>query len=401
MFDSVARNGLVLNVACWEWDTGDGNDNSIGENLIKLNDNRIFTIIWAAIGAAAPTLVGLLMDLTSFAISVVSIVAKNDLSSSRSLYLDRHTLAALSQSGSAQWHFNGDGHHELKVRFGGDPIPFPVSSLECAVLSGTTWSASALRTLPFESMSPSQPALAEHNGNLYCAVRGSDRKVYVSRYSAGQWSGFGAAPGVLTDAAPTLLSFDGYLFLAHTALSGQQCLSHSTNGADWTPPLGLPFNGSGTPALAERGGGLHYATLVGTQIRFSYSSQALDPAKWVRLIDVPGAQSHQAPAMATLDGRLYLAYTTGNGQAALTFHDGATWSAPSLLQAATDAAPAIAVHDGNKLAYAVRGSDDKVWLSHHAGHEAFNPVPNTVTTHSTPNLVTYSGKLHLGYRTVT
>ncbi|MER6523376.1 hypothetical protein ABT246_42175 [Streptomyces sp. NPDC001553] len=341
---------------------------------------------------------------TAIGITVVNLIAKNDLSSSRTLHLDRHTLATLatlSQSGSAQWHFNGDGHHELKVKFTGNSIPYPVSSLEYAVLSGSTWSACALRTLPFESMSPSQPALAEHNGDLYCAVRANDQKVYVSRYRAGQWSGFGAAPGILTDAAPALLSFQGYLFLAHTGLSGQQCLSHSTNGADWTPPLRLAFTGSGTPTLTERGGALHYATLVGVQIRFSYSSRVLDPAQWTRLTDVPGAQSHLAPAMATLDGRLCLAYTTGNGQAALTFHDGATWSAPNLLQAVTAAAPAISVHDGNKLAYAVRGTDDKVWISHHAGHEAFNPVPNTTTTHSTPNLVTYNGKLHLGYRTVT
>ncbi|MFF3727463.1 hypothetical protein ACFYYM_34420 [Streptomyces erythrochromogenes] len=97
VFEGPADRGLVLNVACWEWDTGDGNDDSITENLIKLNDDPLFGLIWTAVGQLAPTLIGLLMDLTSLGITIVSVIAKNDLSSSRTFYLDRHALAALSQ----------------------------------------------------------------------------------------------------------------------------------------------------------------------------------------------------------------------------------------------------------------------------------------------------------------
>lgn len=398
-FNGAADQALVLNITCWEWDTGDGNDNSIGESLYRLNDDPLFSTLWEAFSAVAPTLLGLLMDITSFAISLVSLIAKNDVSSSRTLLLDRHDLAALSQNGSAQWHFNGDGHHELKVKFTGDTIPYPVSKLEIAARTGTTWASTGSLTLPFDSMNPGAPALTEHNGNLYCAVRGKDRRVYVARHSGGQWSGFGAAPQVLTDYAPALVSFGGYLFLAHTGTWGLQALSHSTNGADWTPPQLLPFFGTSAPALAVRNNALHYATTRDTQIYFTYSHTPADARTWAAPTAVPHAVSYQAPALATADGNLYLAFTNTASQSALAVHNGHQWEY-SVLGAATEHAPALAIHDGNKLAYAVRGKDDKVWISHHAGSEAFAPVPSTATTQSPPGLVTYNNTLHLGYGTV-
>ncbi|WP_328930564.1 hypothetical protein OG429_01840 [Streptomyces sp. NBC_00190] len=58
-----------MSISCWEWDTGDGNDNSFRETMNRLNSNQFFSHIRTAIGAASPTLIGLMMDLTSMAIT--------------------------------------------------------------------------------------------------------------------------------------------------------------------------------------------------------------------------------------------------------------------------------------------------------------------------------------------
>ncbi|MFI1067012.1 hypothetical protein ACH4TC_34640 [Streptomyces spororaveus] len=103
--------------------------------------------------------------------------------------------------------------------------------------------------------------------------------------------------------------------------------------------------------------------------------------------------------MTTLN-HLYVAYTNGNGQSAYTVHDRSNWSPPTLLQATTASAPALAAHDG-KLVYAARGHDDKLWISTNAGTEPFTHVPGTGTTSAPGLTATSNGELHIGCRTVT
>ncbi|MER5418124.1 hypothetical protein [Streptomyces virginiae] len=248
-FDAAVEKALVLNVACWEWDTGDGNLDSFGEALIRLNNDPIFSAIWAAAGSAAPTLLGLLMDLSSLAVTIISYIAKNDLSASRSLYLDQLALAALSKNGSAQWHFNGDGYHELKVKFTGSTIPFPVGTLEYAVRTGSAWGTPV--ALPFESLTP--PALASYNGKLYALFVRADRAVMWTRLEAdGSWrtpERVGGQDG--SSMAPAVTVAHGKLYYAVTGDHGIVWWRTYTEAGGWGPVAQLgDVRSAHAPALA-------------------------------------------------------------------------------------------------------------------------------------------------------
>ncbi|WP_420716955.1 hypothetical protein [Streptomyces sp. H27-H5] len=47
----------------------------------------------------------------------------------------------LSHRGYTELHFNGDGHHALKVESTGPAVPFPQHTLEYTVRSGDSWGA--------------------------------------------------------------------------------------------------------------------------------------------------------------------------------------------------------------------------------------------------------------------
>ncbi|MFD6619882.1 hypothetical protein ACFWFB_32085, partial [Streptomyces albidoflavus] len=135
VFDGGASNGLVLNIECWEWDTGDGNDDSISEALTRLNNNVLSNIIWSvAVEVSGSALLGYLSDIASIAITFLELLARNDLSCRRTLFLDRYDLALLERDGTTSWHFNGDGYHELRVKYTAlSPVTFPAGTLEYVV----------------------------------------------------------------------------------------------------------------------------------------------------------------------------------------------------------------------------------------------------------------------------
>ncbi|MFI6803206.1 hypothetical protein [Streptosporangium canum] len=232
VFGGRTKVGLILSVACWEWDTGDGNDDSIGERLQDMNNNLFLNIAWAAIVEMSGSwLLGLLTEITSTAIKVIHLVARNDLSSARTFFLDQETLALLSKRGSAQWHFNGDGHHELKVKFTGDTVPFPSRPLEYVVYSGDT--SSAPTALPWDSLTP--PALASFNGKLHALfVRPSDQAVMWTTAPDGQtWSPPVRVHSWKTDFAPAMAVYRSKLYCVLVATNGNMVWSVNQNGTSW------------------------------------------------------------------------------------------------------------------------------------------------------------------------
>ncbi|MFD3940051.1 hypothetical protein ACFWSF_35230 [Streptomyces sp. NPDC058611] len=239
VFRGKVSSGLVLTVECWEWDTGDGNDGSIGEQLIEWNSNVWVGTAWSVLGAMAPgNLMGLLMDLTSAAITFVSLLVKNDLSSARTFFLDRAALAELSAPDpdprSTQWHFNGDGHHELTVRFAGKPVPFP--DLEYVVHDGSSWDTPV--TLPWQSATA--PALVSYQGRLHALfVRPGDRAVMWSRMEGQTWSSPGSIRGWASYHAPALTVFKDTLYCVVVALDGTARWA-TCDGTSWSKTTVLP-----------------------------------------------------------------------------------------------------------------------------------------------------------------
>lgn len=311
-FNAPARLGLVLNISCWEWDTGGGHDENIIDRLRQANRNPIFNTIWSAVSAMSPTLIGLLMDVTSLAFTVIDWINKNDLSSSRTLFLDRPTLAILSDRKTLKWAFPGDGAHELKVTFTGATIPFPTGTLEYAVRTDT-WSAPV--ALPWTSITP--PALASYNGKLYAAFVREDKAVMWTRLENGVWR------------TPEQIGGD-----------------HSYRA----------------PALCAAHGTLFYA-VTGTNEHLYWRSFNTATTSWGGITKFQGYNPKVAPALAAFSRRLWMYHVGGDGALYLNTHDGDRWSAAMQDPAdwRTDHPVALAPYNG-RLWRVVTGMDEKVYF---------------------------------------
>ncbi|MEU8465772.1 hypothetical protein [Streptomyces sp. NPDC029003] len=281
VFQGAASTGLTLNVTCWEVDKGDGNVDSLGEALQTLNQHVLSNPLWAAlVELSGSTLLGLLSDLTSFASTVIDLVAKDDRSCTRTVFLDRHDLAVLSHRGRAPWNFNGDGHHTLTVKYSGDKVPFPENTLEYVVRTGDTWGAPI--PLPWKSITPPTlaafggklhamfvrgddhalmwsvldgqtwsaprtvngwktylaPALADFKGKLHCALVGTDNKVLLATYDGASWSGARQIEYHGTVVSPSLAVYSDRLWLTHVGGDGRPFLNTTNNGTAWSPTYG-------------------------------------------------------------------------------------------------------------------------------------------------------------------
>ncbi|MCM9077373.1 hypothetical protein OG304_38350 [Streptomyces sp. NBC_00160] len=364
-FHGDARLGLVLSVACWEWDTGDGNDDSFREVMNRLNENLLFNLIWDAIGTLSPDLIGYLMDLTSMAITITNLIARNDLSAARSLYLDQKALAALSHTGSAQWHFAGDGHHELKVRFTGDKIPFPANDLQCVIRTDTTWSAPT--TLPFQGLSG--PTLAVHDNKLYLFyIRTNDQAVmWASMDTSGNWT---TPARVSTDRswhAPGVTSANGRLYYAVTGMDNKVYTRTFASGT-WRGHDVRPGSALHSPALAALGGqpwmvvcGLDDRLYLARHNGTAWNAWSEDNLDWRVDTHVALApHGNQLCRIATgKDQRIYTSVSTNSG-----WVNGGiaspNWRASH--------APALAANTAaNTLAILMRGTDGALWAGEFSG----------------------------------
>ncbi|MGW7438491.1 hypothetical protein [Streptomyces sp. NPDC054849] len=154
----------------------------------------------------------------------------DDLSCVRTIGLDRQDLAVLSHRGQTAWHFNGDGHHELRVKYTGDPVPFPVGTLEYAMRTGSSWSAPV--TLPWKSITP--PALASFDGRLHVAFIREDKAVMWSRLENGVWRKPERIGQDQSLFAPALCAFKGKLFYAVTGTNGGLYWRTYTTSGGWS-----------------------------------------------------------------------------------------------------------------------------------------------------------------------
>ncbi|MEV7803160.1 hypothetical protein AB0O28_09470 [Microbispora sp. NPDC088329] len=315
VFNGSTSTGLILSVACWEWDTGGGGDYDILGLVREMNNNIFLNVAWTLI-AQMPgmELLGLLADITSHAVNVADLVNKNDLSSARTLFLDQDVLAVLSHRGSTQWHFNGDGHHELRVKFTGDAVPFPEATLEYAVRTSQGWGAPV--ALPWKSITP--PALASYKGKLYAAFVRSDRAVMWTRLENGKWRTPERVGGDHSYCAPALCVAHNELFYAVTGVNNALYWRRFTESGGWSGVT--KFN--------------------------SYSSG-------------------YAPSMAAIPGRLWLTHVGTDGRLYHNTHDGRGWSSPhsSNLDWLVDSPATMAPHGSQQVWRIVRGMDNSLAFS--------------------------------------
>ncbi|MER6951888.1 hypothetical protein ABT294_48535 [Nonomuraea sp. NPDC000554] len=398
VFDGVTSVGLVLNVACWEWDTGDGNNNSIGEKLRGMNENIFTNTAWSVLSAISPSaLLGFLMDITSMVLTAISLIARNDLSSTRTLFLNQETLAVLSRRGSSQWHFNGDGHHELKVKYTGSTVPFPASTLEYVVRTSQGWGTPV--PLPWQSITP--PALASYKGKLYAAFVDSNRQeVMWTRLENGEWRTPEQIGGDHSYSAPALCVAFDKLYYAVTGTNHALYWRSFTESEGWSGITAFSGYRSGyAPSMAAGWGGL-WLTHVGTDGRLyhnlydgnGWSTASKNNLDW--LVDSPAA-------MAYYNDQLWRIVRGMSNKLSTSIFASNRWTsrgAPNSTWLTTHG-PALTTHDDGKMWIFLRGTDRHLYAATYSSGAwgGLHTVGNQ-TISDEPSAASHDGKLYVMYR---
>ncbi|MGW8970515.1 hypothetical protein [Streptomyces platensis] len=158
----------------------------------------------------------------------------DDLSATRGIAFTAFDMALLyhRDGGNVAYHFNGDGHHELRMKYTGEPVPFPTGTLEYLVQDEhRAWGAPI--SLGWESMSA--PAVASYNGKLYAAfIRPSDQAVMWSVQEAGIWSEPQQLGGWRSYYPPALAAAHGKLYIMVSGLDTKLYWSTFTEATSWS-----------------------------------------------------------------------------------------------------------------------------------------------------------------------
>ncbi|MYR14527.1 hypothetical protein GTY62_38840 [Streptomyces sp. SID724] len=247
----ISGDYLGLNIVCWE---KDDEPSQWTEALHKaLTDamntlNRTLALddfvtgmlpLWISIGVqVANIFVTLMLELRNM----------NDISCQRTIGMGRYELAMLSQGGTTTWKFDGEGHHDLRVKWSGAKIPFAEGYLRCSVRSGSTWQTPA--RLPFRTITT--PALAVHGDRLHALfLRPSDQVImWTSMDSSGTWSPAQPLGGDQSWYAPALTSAGGVLHYAVVGKDDRLWTRTYTPATGWSPAKKGTGGWQFAPALA-------------------------------------------------------------------------------------------------------------------------------------------------------
>ncbi|WP_129593433.1 hypothetical protein [Streptomyces sp. C] len=406
LFEGQSSGYLGLQIQCWEADQSSDewwnalvkalNDAAAAIDRFMLIDNFIgFVPLWA----------GMAFEISKMFLFIIEAFRNyDDLSCQRAIGLDQQDLAVIAHYGKANWHFNGDGHHELRVKYAGDPVPFPVGTLRYAVRTGSTWGAPI--ALDFESMTP--PALASYNGVLHAVfVRPADKAVMWSRLESPAGVGGGSPVwskperigGDTSLYTPALTAGHGKLFYAVTGQdSGLYWRTY--NGSAWSAvhridPAGVRYS----PALATYSNrvwmvtvGLGHDLYLHTHNGTSWSTWYGDNLDWA--VD-------KGAALAPQGGQLWRIVTgRDNSLHTSTSGGGAEWTGRGTRDPwKSNHSPALATH-GDTMWIFVRGLDGDLYAGTYTGtwsglHKVSNGAAKPMDA---PTATVHHNKIHVMYR---
>ncbi|MFF4161381.1 hypothetical protein [Streptomyces sp. NPDC001678] len=361
LFDGTTKGYLGTSIQCWE---ADQSSDAWWAELRKRLDAAIIiidaamTIADSGIGVV-PMWVSTSWEIAKMFIFIIDAFRNyDDLSCQRSIVMDQQDLAVLAHYGQTTWHFNGDGYHELRVKYTGPPVPIATGTLECVVRNGASWGAPIV--LDWESLTP--PALATYNNKLYALfVRPSDRAVMWSRLEPTTGSG----------------------------LDGREV---------WATPQRIGTDASiHAPAVAAAHGKLYYA--VTGQDGGLYWRTYTEAGGWSPAARFPQYVARYSPALASQGNELWLVHANDGGKLWLTVHHGSTWAAPFAdnLNWTVTTGPALCSNAVNMWRI-VTGSDQKVYTSRWSPQWAPMHTLDPWRTRNAPALVFHDGKMQLFMR---
>ncbi|MFD7914401.1 hypothetical protein ACFV30_27405 [Streptomyces sp. NPDC059752] len=396
---STTGDYLGVNIICWEKDQD--NDawwaaltKALNDAMKQLNkalafDDFITHVlpVWVSIASTTAGLFLLLID---------EFRNYSDISCQRAIGMGRYELAMLSRSGGTTWRFNGDGSHDLRVKYTGTPVPFAEGALEYAVRGATGWGTP--QPLPFRTITT--PALSSYTDRLYaCYLRPSDQAVmWASMDSNGNWTTPAQIGGDQSWFAPALTWAHGKLIYAVTGKDGGIYTRTFTPSQGWSAPIKLPGAAKQAPALgtfAERAwlthvgahNTLHHSLYNGS----TWSGWGGDHLHW----EVP---SHVAMApqgdrlwrVATINQQIH---TSINGGV-----NGGNWVSQGTVGSwRSTHAPALANNTGT-LHILMRGLDGTLWAGHYNGSfKDAHQIPGAKILDA-PAAASFNNKLHVMYR---
>ncbi|MCX5078596.1 hypothetical protein OHA84_37200 [Streptomyces sp. NBC_00513] len=321
----------------------------------------------------------------------------SDISCKRAIGMGRYELAMLSRSGGTTWRFNGDGSHDLRVKYTGDTVPFAEGTLEYAVHGATGWAAP--QPLPFRSITT--PALAAYADRLYTAyLRPHDQAVmWSSMDSNGNWTVPAQIGGDQSWFAPALTWAHGKLIYAVTGKNGAIFTRTFTPSQGWSAPSQLPGNAKQAPEA----GHLRRPGVADPRRRPQHAPpQPVQRQHLERL--GPGPPPWEVPshvAMAPQGDRLWRVATMADQQIHTSINggvNGGNWVSQGTLGTSRSThAPALANNTGT-LHIFVRGKDGALWAGHYdGGFKGLHQVPGARPVEA-PAAASFNSKLHVMYR---
>ncbi len=214
-------------------------------------------------------------------------------------------------------------------------------SLWYATFNGLTWSAPT----PFDGQSSIGPAVTLFRNKLILAWKGPhlDQTVYWRQFDGRTWSDpWPGNPAIQSPQGPALCEFGGRLYAAWQGRYGtfhdpQTLLYASTDGTNWTEPQQFPITplpcafSTHSPALATYNGRLYVAYKNSHNGEELYFSSSADGMSWTPRHPILGGRSTVGPALASYAGRLYAAWKAGtetpeDQQLWWSAFDGQNWS---------------------------------------------------------------------------
>ncbi|MER7666686.1 hypothetical protein [Streptomyces sp. NPDC096193] len=337
--------------------------------LNELSDHIFSTWWWNMAGVLPGTdIVGYMGELVVlFAWLMDHLRNDDDLSCQRPIALDQFDLALLARRGRTNWHFDGDGYHELRVKYSGDMVPFPVGTLEYVVEGDDGWGDPI--TLPWESMSA--PALAVYGGKLYASyIHENDNAVMLTVRDGNTWSEPQRISNWASYHAPALAAHDGKL---HCVLVGRNDYVYwsTFDGTSWRALTELDRHRASTAVSLCQGPSMAVGVyLVHVGLDGISRDKVLSGGSWSDATQDTPWRSEKPISLAWHDSRLWrakresptdLTVRLGNGRYS-TFAGRTEWSDIGPQPVQTLHGPTLTVHN-NTMRFLYRSTNGNLYIA--------------------------------------
>jgi hypothetical protein len=287
-----------------------------------------------------------------------------------------------------------EGRQLLSVASVPTSAPIPVAAHVAPAVFANQAQPNAPTKVTLTVISMWAPAITTFNGQTALAWTGTDLGHHLNVSLLNTGSSLTALPNFAivtlperSNLSPSVAAFGGRLYLAWTGLDGRINVESSADGVHFSNKVTLgEFSGS-SPALAVFDGRLDLAwTAFDGRINLASSADGVRFGNKVTLnqtsfkpvvIAKIHTQMEMAPALATFDGRLWLAWTGSDPQHHLntmSSADGINFNQLATYVATSEDGPALAVQHG-----ASAGQPDRLFLGWTGvGNKLLNVMSTTI-----------------------